>query len=93
MIKTCFFVVVITYPSGSSRYAESPDVMELLSHDLRDFNNVYGDTCDTVITGDFNARTGTLVLVNSLVLIDKAKVWLTTLYVQKYCTVQLNNLI
>ena len=47
-------------PSGSSRYAESPDIMEILSHDLRDFNNVYGDTCDTVITGDFNARTGTL---------------------------------
>ena len=46
--------------SGSSRYAESPDIMEILSNDLRDFNNVYGDTCDTVITGDFNARTGTL---------------------------------
>ena len=36
-------------PSGSSRYAESPDMMEISSHDFRDFNNVYGDTCDTVI--------------------------------------------
>ena len=47
-------------PSGSSRYAESPDIMEISSHDLRVFNNVYGDTCEAVIAGDFNARTGTL---------------------------------
>ena len=34
--------------------------MKMLSHYLRNFNNVYGGTCDTVIAGDFNARTLTL---------------------------------